>query len=247
MRNTIFIIIAFGLLSGCEKNIKSTKSNLFDIKLPDLKYFNANNVLFDKTVTLIHKKDTLELFKYDSLGRFSSYNYTRMWSRKESINYFDKTQFPIFKHIRVDYTLSFLGSLVKESPDTVRTFWYHEFGDVIDTFQYVYKDNLIRKIQSNSLNDYEKHKLERIFIYDNGNLIKIKANTIWGNKSGFGKLDSIIVNYTYNDKIISNINEHFYFKDKSNNHSNFYFFNDKGYPNKVIYRDTMNIDISVQK
>ena len=192
----------------------------------------------------VNRNDTMALYSYDSLGRFRQYNYEKMWSRKENLYYFGSTRFPIYKTIRVDYFLSFISSLVKKSNDTIQSFWYRDLGDVQDTFQYVFKNNKIKEIISSSLNDRERLKLKRTFLYDNNRLEKIVALPIWGESSeGFGRIDSIVVYYKYSGKLVSEITENYYCLNKKYNHKNILFFNNVGFPIKCIKRDTMEFII----
>lgn len=244
MKN-LFVFVLVMFIGSCAENHKSAEAdNLFLSSIPDLTFFNSNNILKSDTVILIAKNDTMASYIYDSLGRFTLYKYMKMWSRREHLKYFDKTDFPIFKFIRVDYSLSYLSSLAKINNDTIMSYWYYEFGEIVDTFQYVFKDNKINEITSSSLNDYEKLKLKKIFYYDRNNLIKIVSLPVWGEKSGFGKIDSVIALYNYNEGKVSEIKENFYFRNNSYNYKNQYFFDGKGYPVKFIEKDTIQYKIS---
>jgi hypothetical protein len=245
MKKLFIAIIVIVFFERCFNKPQSKEmDNLFCSTIPDLTFFNANEVIKNKTIALINQNDTMAFYVYDSLGRFRQYIYTKMWSRKENLYYFDKSRFPIYKTIRVDYFLSFLGSLVKTNNDTIQSFWYRELGDIQDTFQYVFQDNKIKEIVSSSLNDHEQLKLKRTFLYNNDRPIKIVALPVWGEAAGgLGLIDSIVVYYKYSGKLVNEITENYYCVNKKYNHKNLFFFNNLGFPIKCVKSDTMEFVI----
>lgn len=247
MKKILSVISSLFLIAGCNTNTIVENDNLLKSRIPDVFYFNTNNKLSSDTLFLVSKNDTISLYSYDSLGRYCYYNYKKMFSRREYLNYFGNTDYPIYKRIKVDYSLSYLSSLVRTNNDTIKSFWYYEFGEIQDTFIYIFNKNKIVEMISSSLNDYEKLKLRRIFSYNGDELNKIVAFPISGEKSGFGKLDSIVVTYEHKEKLVSKITEAFYCKNKEFNHKNTYFFNEMGIPNKLTMRDTMDFEILHKK
>lgn len=245
--NKIYILLisfSIGVLSCTNNETKKTYGNLYKSEIPDLSYFNSNKKIENDTLFLTIGNDTIKEFIYDSIGRLCIYKYNKVFSRMEHYIYFEKTHFMMAKYINVDYSMIYNSSLVQISEDTLLSYWYEGFGDIQDTFRYVFNNNKVVSLTSSPLNDYQRLKTKKTFFYADSLLKKIIALPIKGELSHYGKIDSIVTCYNYSDNLVSQITEKFFLKDRKYNYKNEIFFDKKGFPNKYVERDTIEYKIS---
>ena len=243
------VIILMTILGSCSHNPKAIENdNLFSSSIPDLHFFNINGKVKNSSVYLTQNSDTVFIYRYDTLGRLKQYNYTKAFSRKENLCYFDKTSFPIYKSIRVDYSLWYNGSLVKINNDTIKTFWYAEFGEIEDTATYIFKDNKIQEIFLPPLNDHDRERVKKTFFYNGNELKKIITTTLWGEaNNSIGRSDSVVTSFSYTNNVITHIVESVYYKHKADNYNNHFYFNNSGAPVKFTLRDTIPFTITTSE